>query len=281
MPRSICGTKAAIVRLLLIAALVLAAHRQAAANEATASGGFREIYERAGRLYSAKDYAAAIPVLHAAYAVQPVPQLLFNIAQAYRRLEQWSSSRVYFEMYRMLLPNPTPEALAPIDRALVEVRGREQDEKKPQVIEKTRTLVVQTEKPVPRWLRPLGITSSLVGLGLAAAGGTMLGLHGTCASPAVAPAVACDQVYSTQTLGIGLTAAGAGVLLVGVVTLSLSFRKPQRAQPRVEDELPSFQNMLQGTQAAEPPPSGWNSDGTPRLVEPPPAGWNTDGSRAR
>ena len=92
---------------------------------------------------------------------------------------------------------------------------KEQAEKQPQVIEKTRTLVVQTEKPVPRYLRPLGITSSLLGLGLIAGGATFLGLNGQCASPAVAPAVACDQLYSTGTPGIALTAAGAGVFLLG------------------------------------------------------------------
>lgn len=281
MPRSTCGTSAATLRRLLIATWLLAAPGQALAGEPAPAGSFRELYERAGRLYAAKDYTAAIPVLHAAYAVQPVPQLLFNIAQAYRRLEQWSSARVYFEMYRTLLPNPTPETLAPLDRSLSEVREREQAERRPQIIEKTRTLVVQTEKPVPRWLRPLGITSGLLGLGLAAAGGTLLGLHGSCASPAIEPALACDQLYNTQTLGIGLTAAGAGVLLVGVVTLSLSFRKPQRPTPRVEDDLPSFQNMLLGAQEPEPPPAGWYSDGTVKVVEPPPAGWKADGTRAR
>ncbi len=292
MPRSIFGTNAArraasqmrgyaVAALLFCCVFVVARGvARAAPTEAAAAASFRETYERAGRLYAAKDYTAAIPALHAAYAIQPVPQLLFNIAQAYRRLEQWSSARVYFEMYRMLLINPAPEVLSPLDRVLVDVKEKELAEKKPQVIEKTRTLVVQTEKPVPRWLRPLGITSGLVGLGLLAAGGTFLGLHGQCASQPMAPVLACDQVYNTQTPGIAFTAAGAGVLLLGVVTFSLSLRKPQKPTPRVEDDLPSFQNMTAGADA-EPPPAGWNSDGTPKQIEPPPAGWNPDGTPVR
>jgi len=292
MPRSIFGTKrtrggererpAVSMAAMLTALFIVAAASRIWAAPIEGSGGasFRETYERAGRLYAAKDYAAAIPVLHAAYAIQPVPQLLFNIAQAYRRLDQWSSARVYFEMYRMLLISPSPEVLAPLDRVLIEVKEKEQAEKTPQVIEKTRTLVVQTEKPVPRWLRPLGISSGVIGLGLLAAGGTFLGLHNQCAQPAEAPALACDRLYNTQTPGIALTAAGAGALLLGVVTFSLSLRKPQKATPRLEEELPSFQLMMQGGVDAEPPPAGWNRDGSPETIEPAPAGWNRDGTRA-
>ncbi len=288
MPRSIFGTRrtgrgavsrrAVLASLVALLGLLTTSSLRAAPPETTAGASFRETYERAGRLYAAKDYTAAIPVLHAAYAIQPVPQLLFNIAQAYRRLEQWSSSRVYFEMYRMLLTSPTPEVLGSLDRVLVEVKEKEQAEKQPQVIEKTRTLVVQTEKPVPRYLRPLGITSSLLGLGLIAGGATFLGLNGQCASPAVAPAVACDQLYSTGTPGIALTAAGAGVFLLGVVTFSLSLRKPQRVAPRIEEDFPSLPGLF--ASEPEPPPSGWNRDGTRQEPEPPPQGWNPDGTPA-
>lgn len=288
MPRSIFGTRrtgrgavrrrAVLVSQAALLGLFTTSSLRAAPPETAAGASFRETYERAGRLYAAKDYTAAIPVLHAAYAIQPVPQLLFNIAQAYRRLEQWSSSRVYFEMYRMLLTSPTPEVLGPLDRVLVEVKEKEQAEKQPQVIEKTRTLVVQTEKPVPRYLRPLGITSSLLGLGLIAGGATFLGLNGQCASPAVAPAAACDQLYSTGTPGIALTAAGAGVFLLGVVTFSLSLRKPQRVAPRIEEDFPSLPGLF-GNEP-EPPPSGWNRDGTRQEPEPPPQGWNPDGTPA-
>lgn len=299
--RSISGSRA---RGLLVFAAVLGAEATAAAEppEPPAPGSFREAYERAGRLYAAKDYGAAIPALHAAYGIQPVPQLLFNIAQAYRHLEQWSSSRVYFEMYRVLLRDPSPEKLEIVERALSEVRTREQEEKKPQIIEKTRTLVVQTERPVPRWLRPVGITSGVVGLGLLAAGGTFLGINGRCSSAAVPPATECDRVYSTGTLGTSLTAAGGVVLILGVVTLSLSLRKPaQPTLPRPDEELPTFQNMMHsGIRSApvppgmapalivpkvdphggpEPPPESWNTDGTPKLPEPPPYGWSQSGAR--
>ncbi len=240
---------------------------------------FREQYLRASKLYAAKDYAAAIPVLQAAYAIQPAPQLLYNIGQAYRRLEQWSSARVYFEMYAAMSRDLTPPARAALESVLNEVSERERAERRPEVIEKTRTLVIQEEKPLPRWLRPLGIAAGASGLGIATAGAVLWGLHGQCAQPAEPPATQCMQVFNSDRLGVALTAAGVGLLAVGAVTFGLSFRRPSRAQKRVErDGLLEEQLIVPSVQiTGEPPPSGWNKDGT--QVEPPPAGWGTNGQR--
>lgn len=240
---------------------------------------FREQYLRASKLYGAKDYAAAIPALQAAYAIQPAPQLLYNIGQAFRRLRQWASARVYFEMYSALARDLNLKDRQALQGTLEEVRGLELAERKPEVevIEKTRTLVIREEKPLPRWLRPLGITAGALGLGMATTGAVFLGLDGLCTQPAEPPATQCTTVYNSQTPGIALTAAGAGMLALGLVTFGLSFRKPSRTQKPVEKEGSlELQILLPGTPIAdEPPPSGWLPDGSP--VEPPPSGWDVGG----
>lgn len=197
---------------------------------------FREQYERAGRCYAAKDYAGAIPALQAAFAIQPVPQILFNIAQAYRKLGSFGSARVYFELYRSMSPDLSPEVSQQVDVYLRELAEQEQKARTPQIVEKTKLLYVQQEKPLPRWLRPFGAVSGLLGVGSLAAGVSLLALNGRCTSPPVAPILECEQVYNTQTPGTALTAVGAGLFVLGVVTFGVSFKRPSR--PAVQEVAP-------------------------------------------
>ncbi|HMY57187.1 MAG TPA: hypothetical protein PK472_02975, partial [Pseudomonadota bacterium] len=46
-------------------------------DENTRAQRFKELYESAGRAYGSGNYTAAIPSLQAAYALQPLPPLLF------------------------------------------------------------------------------------------------------------------------------------------------------------------------------------------------------------
>lgn len=234
---------------------------------------FNEQYQRAGKLYAAKDYAAAIPALLAAYSIQPLPQLLFNIGQAYRRLEQWSSARVYFDMYRTLTPDIEPAARAELEQLVLEMKEREQAERRPEIREKTRTLLISEEKPLPSWLRPAGIVAGVAGLGLIAGGGVLLGLNGQCSAAPTAPMLECPRVFNSQPQGVALTAAGAGLFIAGAISFGLSLRKPARAQRRLlDDERMDAPLTLPGQRPErEPPPAGWNPDGTPS--EPPPAGY--------
>lgn len=264
------------LQLLLIGAL-LSWLATRSARAASTEEEFREQYQRAGKLYAAKDYAAAIPALLSAYSIQPVPQLLFNIGQAYRRLEQWSSARVYFDLYRTLSPDMQPTALSDLEQLILEIKEREQAERRPEIREKTRTLLIREEKPLPRWLRPLGIVGGGAGAGLIIVGGALLGIDGQCSGSVPAPILECPQVFSSKTPGAALTAAGAGLLIAGAVTFGLSLRKPARPQRRVmDDERMDVPLLLPGpSPTGEPPPAGWNSDGSPS--EPPPAGYAPDG----
>lgn len=249
---------------------------QAESAEAARTRLFREQYERAGRAYSIQDYATAIPALQAAFAIQPAPQILFNIAQAYRRLELYSSARVYFELYRSLEKNPTPELADLTERLIAEMDELEHAKAAPKIrvveVEKTKLLYVQSEKPVPRWLRPLGAVSGTVGLGLLTTGAAFLGLDGECRSAADPPAVQCAQIYNTGTPGTALAAVGAGVLLLGVITFAVSFKHPPKPtireeQPALPEKVPARDTLLSPPQLppadAEPPPAGWSGDGQP------------------
>lgn len=259
----------------IVAALTVWA--SVSAHAASAEEDFREQYLRAGKLYAAGDYQAAIPALLSAYAIQPAPQLLFNIGQAYRRLQIWSSARVYFELYRTLAPDIAPAALAELQELILSAKEREEEERKPEIREKTRTVVIQEEKPLPRWLRPLGIVGGIAGLGLGISGAVLLSLDGQCAGATPAPIVECPQVYSSRTPGVALAASGAGLLLAGAISFGLSLRKPTRPQKRTVDDERLDVPLLVPAQRpqTEPPPSGWDPDGSPS--EPPPAGYSPNG----
>ncbi|HMU39225.1 MAG TPA: hypothetical protein PKE31_09550 [Pseudomonadota bacterium] len=225
------------------------AHCAAQEEDLAAKGeGFASAYEAARKAYSSGDYQAAIPFLQAAYAVRPLPALLYNIGQAYRKLGKWSEAHVYLELYRKVHPGMTPETAAELDALLVEAREKERLANAPQVIEKTKLLYVAKEKPMPIWLRPLGVTTGLLGLGAIGIGGGMLGLNGTCTRDAIAPALVCEQVYSTRSLGIGLVAGGSAALLMGVPTFSFSFRRPSKSVLEQSSEpvkpLPSLQPLF-------------------------------------
>lgn len=269
--RSISGSSAGL-GLTLGLTLGLLGSARAEDPEVARQRSFREQYERASRAYNEKDYAAAIPALQAAFAIQPLPQILFNIAQAYRRLDKYGPARAYFELYRSMAGELPPDVAATVQSNITEMEERERAASAPKIVEKTRTLYVQSEKPPPRWLRPVGITAGILGIGALAVGGTFLGLDGRCSSEAQAPALECEQIYNTKTLGTALTAVGAGVFVLGAVTFGLSLRRPSRPAVQESEEPPPGTTGLPDTMPALPPAPD---------AEPPPAGWSPSGTRLK
>lgn len=246
-------------------------HRACAAereeDEAARQQRFKELYESAGKAYGSGNYTAAIPSLQAAYALQPLPPLLFNIGQAYRKLEMWSEARVYLELYRRVHLDIPRERAAALDDLVIEARDKEREAHTPQVIEKTRLLYVAQEKPPPRWLRPVGVTAGILGLTAIGIGSWMIGIHGTCTQDPVPPALACEQVYATRAPGIGIAAAGGAALVLGTVSFALSFRKP--AKPIVQ-QTPLLNDALATLEQSDlqtPKPSAQS----PRQASPRPA----------
>lgn len=53
----------------------------------------------ASERYYEKDYAAAIDLFQKAYALDPVPTLLFNIAKCYEKQQQWDEAIDFYELF--------------------------------------------------------------------------------------------------------------------------------------------------------------------------------------
>lgn len=221
---------------------------------------FREQYEEAEKLYSAKDFAAAVPRLQAAFAIEPVPQILFNIAQAYRRLYLYSDARVYYELYRSTAKDMSgPESVA-VAKHISDMREAERATQTPRVVEKTKLFYLQSEKPPPRWLRPVGISAGVLGLAGLAGGISILALNGRCESPAVPPAVECDRVLDTRLPGSLIAVAGGSMAVLSIVLITLSARKPTKPVLTETRDLPSEDALLPLLSSSErgggEPPAG-------------------------
>ena len=220
---------------------------------------FRQQYDLAEKYYTAKDYSAAVPRLQAAFAIEPVPQILFNIAQAYRKLFLYSDARVYYELYRSTANLP-PEEAAVVDKHIGEMREAERATQTPKVVEKTKLFYLQSEKPPPRWLRPVGISAGVLGVGGLAGGITLLALHGSCVSPAIAPSLECSQVYNTRLPGSLIAVAGGSLAVFSIVLITLSARKPKgpvitetRVVPNEDGLIPLLKSGARPE--TEPPPA--------------------------
>ena len=219
------ASRVGLLSLWLLAGFAGSVH--AASSE---EASFREQYARASKLYAEKDYAAAIPALLSAYAITPAPQLLFNIGQAYRRLEKWGTARVYFEMYRALSPTLSTAELSSLDATLVELRDKDEAARRPEVVQTTRTLVIKREAATAL-AAATGLTTGLVGLSLGIAGGVLLGLDGTCRTPAVAPPCSASRSTAPRPWAVRSSRSVAVCLSPGI-TFALSLRKPSRPERR-------------------------------------------------
>ncbi len=92
--------------------------------------------------YREKDFAAAIELFQKAYAIEPVPNLLFNIAKCYEKLEQWDPAIDYYQKF-VVEPDVDKSARqSAMDRidALKEVQSAQKqadrDAKNTEVVEK-------------------------------------------------------------------------------------------------------------------------------------------------
>lgn len=186
---------------------------------------FREHYEQAVKHYGAQEYEKAIGEFQAAYNCKPVPRLLFNIAQAHRKQEHLAEALFYFNRYIQSDETMGPEVRAEVAAYKAELQAKQLALET--AMAPPKVIVISTEKPPPRYYRPLGITASVIGLGALGVGAAFLGLNGRCSDTPTGLALECDRLYNSFTPGVALTAIGGSATVIGAVFVGLSLRRPK------------------------------------------------------
>ncbi len=95
--------------------LVMLVAVSSAADADSAQRRARAENRRAMSKYDAGDYEAALTSFKRAYDIFPEPKILFNVAQAHRKLEQWAPALDQYRAYLDALPNaPNRDAVLEI-----------------------------------------------------------------------------------------------------------------------------------------------------------------------
>jgi tetratricopeptide (TPR) repeat protein len=69
------------------------------AQDPDAAKKVEQLSIQARERYNAKDYAGAIALFEQAYAIEPIPALLYNIARCYEKMENWKKAIEYYEKF--------------------------------------------------------------------------------------------------------------------------------------------------------------------------------------
>ena len=111
-----CHSPVSCALLLLLAIALPALARPALAND------FKTNYDLGVALYQAQKYEESIPSFQAAYALEPKPGILFNIAQAYRKSGHLREAIQYYDKYLSVDPQIDGDTRKKVDGYLLEAR---------------------------------------------------------------------------------------------------------------------------------------------------------------
>lgn len=178
-----------------------------------------DLNRQAAAEFRAGNFEEAIDLFEDAYALQPVPNLLYNIGRCYEQLEEWDEAIRYFERF--------------ITAPDVETQAREHAMEKVQSLREIKAAIARGEEPEPRDDDPIGPVDgpnrtpafAAIGGGLALVGGGVV--MGLMASGNASQISDTDLSYddrlaarnSARTQGIVadvLYVSGAAVTLVGI-----------------------------------------------------------------
>jgi tetratricopeptide (TPR) repeat protein len=234
-------------RALLVAAL-LAAPSLASAQPRNRE--FDRLVQQAGVAYEAHDAAGAVQALQRAYAIRPLPRLLFNLGRAHELGDDYATAVTYYQ--RFLASGPDAQSAAVAQEALENATRRAQqldeqrrrqaeDAARAQTVEAARLAeqqrledeqrrrVSQQLVTTPRRITtPIAIAWGVAGVGAVAAG--VLGGLALSAQSSFDSDRSGNARYDAAALG-GATAIGADVALgtavvAGAVGLVLFFTQP-------------------------------------------------------
>jgi PEGA domain len=91
-------------------------------NEKKGKSRAADHYRHGQDLYAGGEYEAAIPEFLSAYCLVPVPEALFNMAQAYERLVDYERAVMLFQAYVKALPASSKEEIATVEHRIAALR---------------------------------------------------------------------------------------------------------------------------------------------------------------
>lgn len=105
----------------LLLGLTVRAHAQESASPLTSD--FEQHYQAGASLYEAGWFLAATEQLLAAYHIHPIPTLLINIGQAFRKAGLVQQALAYYERFFQIEPNPPPEVRAEVEGFIAQAKA--------------------------------------------------------------------------------------------------------------------------------------------------------------
>jgi tetratricopeptide (TPR) repeat protein len=186
----------------------------------------RTYLERGLKLYDEGQYDAAIRELRLGYALEPLPQFLYTLGQAERKLGRCDEALTY---YRQYLPSADATSAGAVRFQIERCEQQQRDaavRAAPREVPHGEVVVPPRRRPFYRdWI---GMTLAGVGAGAALAGGGLLIGSTLELQRSRASFEQFDSTLSgaqtMRTAGIVLAAAGGAVLIAGVIRLSLVSR---------------------------------------------------------
>ena len=200
--------------------------------------------DNADRFYEQNQFPAALQEYQAAYALQPYPLILFNIARLHHKQNHLSDAADYYQRYlntadpqqaerarqllkeaqdaqKSSLPSQSSPGAATASGVSAQAAASSAAARHPQPAEQRR----------PRWRLITGGIMLGSGLLLSGFGAAALATNGHCQDGSTNFAT-CPQYYDTTGVGAALLGTGGALLLGGTVLLAIPAKKSISTESR-------------------------------------------------
>lgn len=203
--------------MLILALLVAAPAAHAQGRDADLEAGRRH-YQRGAELFRQAQYAKALAEFETARAVQPRPEMSYDIARCHDLLEQWALAAEWYHRYLAEAPGAADAAAVAERVRLLDQRARAAD-----------------RPGAPSRLRTAAVSVGVVGLAAAIAGAALYGtaakdyadLHDACSAQQCFPAN-WSGAAARADVGYALLAVAGIAVAAEVVVMVLRGREIRR-----------------------------------------------------